>query len=125
MSPATNVLLLSSFLLAQFTLSGSLQCYTCSGPLNTECGSLVHIPPKTCDQSVCATYILQHPGAEVLYRSCSPENICSVLAAQYENSPYDSVKECKVCDQDECNSASVAILSLGVVSVALLLHQVL
>jgi hypothetical protein len=71
------------------------------------------------------TVFMTDPGAEVLYRSCSPENICSVLAAQYENSPYDSVKECKVCDQDECNSASVAILSLGVVSVALLLHQVL
>ncbi|EFA08127.1 hypothetical protein TcasGA2_TC005731 [Tribolium castaneum] len=89
----------------------SLQCYTCDGPLNSECATLNHIPPTPClNEKVCARFILKKSETEILYRSCAPLNYCSVLAAQYKDNPQVSVKECKVCDQDECNSAERSFL---------------
>ncbi|RZB40781.1 uncharacterized protein BDFB_010534 [Asbolus verrucosus] len=120
----SKIALASTFLLLihlsnQHNLVEPLRCYDCSGPLgtNADCVSLTHIQPTECSQNnVCAGYVIKNPDTEILHRSCAPEDICAVVNLEYENNPRVTVKECRVCDQDECNSANLTtsafILSL-------------
>ncbi|RZB40015.1 hypothetical protein BDFB_004754 [Asbolus verrucosus] len=91
------------------TLTEPLRCYQCSGALgrNANCESLRHIRPRECGPNeVCARYVLKKPRVEVVFRKCAPENICDLVSRDFQYNRAVSVKECSVCDQDECNSTN-------------------
>ncbi|KAJ3645474.1 hypothetical protein Zmor_023124 [Zophobas morio] len=99
---------LGCILLPQSHLVASLQCYSCSGVVNSisECTNLLNVYPSICgSDQVCATFVLHKSTADILHRKCASSNICNDLEIQYQRNPVVTVKECNVCNEDNCNSA--------------------
>ncbi|XP_056649073.1 uncharacterized protein LOC130901526 [Diorhabda carinulata] len=99
-----------------FNQSLSLECFTCSSQTNlnsdmySRCeyvdysyydkSNLSHCPSP----NVCAKYIVEHDGVKWVHRACQPRDICSFIAARY-NDPRNILIDCQTCsDENACNS---------------------
>ncbi|RZC33006.1 hypothetical protein BDFB_014803, partial [Asbolus verrucosus] len=82
-----------------------LRCYECSALLGTDATSesLACLPSTECSRNhICAKFVLKRANTEILHRKCGPPGICAILNFELRRDPSVRLKECSVCDRDEC-----------------------